>query len=150
MRRSKKTVPFKEGDFAEISFTGIVEGDDQPPITAEKAVAEIGGRTTLKEFTDNLLGMKRRTTKRRFTVSYRPDYPEKRLAGKTVEYKVKVEAIKRKEVPEINDEFAQRFGDYKTVDELKRRSAKTLRKHKAEARPGTDAGKAPGVARRQQ
>lgn len=122
--------PIQEGDFAEISFTGTIEGDEQP-ITAEKATAEVGGRTTLKEFTDNLLGLKINDEKT-FSVSYRKEYPEKRLAGKTAEYKVKVETIKRKDIPEINDEFAQRFGDYKTVDELKKKIRRDIEKHKTE------------------
>src|SRR5262245_50573599 len=50
--------PIQEGDFAEISFNGTIEGGDEPPITGEKAVAEIGGRTTIREFTENLIGAK--------------------------------------------------------------------------------------------
>lgn len=121
--------PVKEGDFAEISYSGIIEGSGEPPVTGEKAVAEIGGRTTVKEFTDNLIGAKVNEEKT-FTVNYRPDYPEKRLAGKSVEYKVKVEGIKTKEIPELNDEFAQRFGEYKTLDELKAKIREDLEKHK--------------------
>src|SRR5262245_48984258 len=105
----------REGDFAEISYTGIVEGSEEEPISGEKAVAEIGGRTTVKEFTENLVGVVPGEEKN-FKVSYRPDYPEKRLAGKIVEYRVKIEGIKTKEIPELNDEFAQRFGEYKTLD----------------------------------
>jgi trigger factor len=119
----------QEGDFAEISFSGTVEGSDEPPITGEKAVAEIGGKTTLKEFTENLLGTKV-NDERTFTVDYRSDYPEKRLAGKTVGYSVKVEAVKTKDIPELNDEFAQRFGDYKSLDELKVKIREDLEKHK--------------------
>ena len=122
--------PVQEGDFAEISFTGTIEGDEQP-ITAEKAVAEVGGKTTLKEFSENLLGMKVNDEKS-FPVSYRPDYPEKRLAGKTAEYKVTVEMIKRKDIPEINDEFALRFGDYKTIDDLRQKIREDIGKHKAD------------------
>src|SRR5207247_6965311 len=58
------------------------------------------------------------------------DYQEAKLAGRTVEYKVKVEAIKQKEIPEINDEFAQRLGDYKTLDELKSKVRADLEKYK--------------------
>ena len=119
----------KEGDFVEISFSGTMADSDQPPITADKAVCEVGGRTTLKEFTENLLGTKVDDEKT-FNVAYRPDYPEKKLAGQTVEYKVKVETIKEKELPEINDEFAQRLGDYKTMEELKAKIREDLKKHK--------------------
>jgi trigger factor len=119
----------KEGDFVEISFSGTTADSDQPPITANKTVCEVGGRTTLKEFTENLLGTKVNDEKT-FNVSYRADYPEKRLAGQTVEYKVKVEGIKEKELPEINDEFAQRVGDYKTMEELKAKIREDLKKHK--------------------
>jgi trigger factor len=123
--------PIQEGDFAEISYTGFLEGSDEPPLTGEKAVAEIGGRTTLKDFTENLLGAKVNEEKR-FKVTYRPDYPEKRLAGKNVDYVVRVEGIKTKEIPDINDEFAQRLGEYKTLDELKTKVREDLEKHKRE------------------
>jgi trigger factor len=123
--------PIQEGDFAEISYTGTIEGSEEPPLTGEKAVAEIGGRTTVKEFTENLVGVKA-SEEKTFTVAYRPDYPEKRLAGKTVEYKVKVEGIKRKDVPELNDEFAQRFGEYKALSELKAKVREDLERHKRE------------------
>ncbi len=119
----------KEGDFAEISFSGTIEGSEEPPVTAQKAVAEVGGRNTLKEFSENLLGAKANEEKT-FSVQYRADYPEAKLAGRTVEYKVKVDAIKQKEIPEINDEFAQRLGDYKTLDELKSKARADLEKYK--------------------
>jgi trigger factor len=123
--------PVKEGDFAEISFTGTIEGSDEPPVTGQKAVAEIGGRTTLKEFSENLVGA-RANEERKFTVQYRQGYPEAKLAGRTVEYTVKVEAIKTKEIPEINDEFAQRFGDYTTLEAFRTKIRGDLEKHKQE------------------
>jgi trigger factor len=119
----------QEGDFAEISYSGTIEGSDEPPITGEKAVAEIGGRTTVKEFTENLIGAKV-GEERTFKVIYRAEYPTAQLAGKTVAYKVKIEALKTKETPELNDEFAQRFGDYKALDELKAKLREDLEKHK--------------------
>jgi trigger factor len=121
--------PIKEGDFAEISYSGTIEGSDEPPMTGQKAVVEIGGRTTVKEFTENLVGAAANEEKT-FVVAYRPDYPESRLAGKSVHYSVQIESIKTKELPELNDEFAQRFGEYKTLDELKAKLRQDLEKHK--------------------
>jgi len=123
--------PIKQGDYAEISFNGTILGSEEPPVTGQKAVAEIGGRNTLKEFTENLLGTKVNDQKT-FIVQYQPDYPEAKLAGRTVEYHVTVEAIKQKEVPELNDEFAQRLGDYKTIDDVKAGIRKNTEKHKQE------------------
>ncbi|HEY2380921.1 MAG TPA: trigger factor [Terriglobia bacterium] len=123
--------PVQQGDFAEISYSGTIEGSNEPPITGEKAVAEMGGRTTMQAFTENLVGV-RVNEEKHFTVEYRPDYPEKRLAGKTVQYDVKIDGIKTKEIPELNDEFAQRFGDYKTLDELKTKFRADIEKHKRE------------------
>jgi trigger factor len=121
--------PVKEGDFVEISFDGTIQGSDEPPVAGQKALAEIGGRTTIKEFSENLLGLKVGDQKT-FNVEYRQDYPDNKLAGKTVEYKVAVDTIKRKEVPELNDEFAQRLGDYKTMDDVKANIRKNLEKRK--------------------
>lgn len=123
--------PAREGDFAEISFTGTAPGSEEQPLTAEKAVCEIGGKSTLKEFSDNLMGAAP-GEERIFPVSYRSDYPEKKLAGKTVQYTVRMEAIKEKKVPDLGDEFAQGLGDYKTLDELKAKVRQDLEKHKKE------------------
>src|SRR4030095_163427 len=81
------------------------------------------------ECTENLIGAKV-GEERTFKVIYRAEYPTAQLAGKTVAYKVKVEALKTKETPEVNDEFAQRFGDYKALDELKAKLREDLEKHK--------------------
>jgi trigger factor len=123
--------PIKEGDFAEITFQGTLPDPEEAPIAAEKVMCEVGGRTTLKEFTENLLGAKSGED-RTFTVTYRPDYPERRLAGKSVEYKVKVENVKEKKLPDINDELAQGYGDYKTLDELKSKITADIEAHKRE------------------
>src|SRR5215475_9885469 len=66
--------PVREGDFAEISYAGTIQDSDEEPLTGQKAVAEIGGKTTVKEFSENLVGSKV-NEERTFTVSYRPDYP---------------------------------------------------------------------------
>jgi trigger factor len=120
--------PAKEADFADISFSGTVAGEEQPLFT-DKATVELGGETTLKEFTENLTGAAVNEEKT-FDVTYRDDYPEKRLAGKTVRYAVKVEGLKIKKVPELNDEFAQGVGEYKTLDELRAKVRQDLEKHR--------------------
>jgi trigger factor len=123
--------PIHESDFAEISFQGIIQGSEEEPIAADKAVVEIGGASTLKEFTENLLGAKQNDEKK-FSVKYDANYPEKRLAGKTVDYQVKVEALKEKKIPELNDEFAQSIGEYKSIEDLRSKVRADMEKHKRE------------------
>jgi trigger factor len=120
--------PTKAGDFVDISFSGVVEGEAQP-LFVDKATVELGGETTLKEFTENLTGASPNEEKS-FSVAYRPDYPEQRLAGKTVGYNVKIEGLKIKKVPELNDEFAQGIGEYKTLEELRTKVRQDLEKHR--------------------
>jgi len=120
----------KEGDFVEISFTGTVVGEEEP-MFREKATVEVAGPSTLKEFTENLLGGTVNEEKN-FNVTYREDYPEKRLAGKTLAYQIKIEAIKEKKVPELNDEFAQGLGKYSTMEELRGKVREDLQKHRQE------------------
>jgi len=121
----------KEADFVDISFSGTAEGPAgvEEPLFTDKATVEVGGETTLKEFSENLTGTAVNEEKT-FNVTYREDYPEKRLAGKTVRYNVKIEGLKTKRVPELNDEFAQGVGEYKTLEELRAKVRQDLQRHK--------------------
>ena len=116
------------GDYADISFSGAAAGETEAMFT-DKATVEVGGESTLKEFTENLTGAKANEEKQ-FGVTYRDDYPEKRLAGKTVNYNVKIEGLKTKKVPELNDEFAQGIGEYKTLEELRTKVREDMEKHR--------------------
>jgi len=120
----------KSGDFADISFTGKSD-EQEEPLFSDKATVEVGGETTLKEFTENLDGGKMNEDKS-FSVTYREDYPEKRLAGKTIHYNLKIESIKEKKVPALDDEFAQGIGEYKTLEELRTKVRADMEKHKRE------------------
>ena len=83
--------------------------------------SEIGGRTTVKEFTENL-GAGPSTRRKHSTSSIGRTIPKNGWRERQSDYKVKVEGMKEKEVPELNDEFAQRFGEYKTSRNSRPRS----------------------------
>ena len=117
------------GDFVEITFNGSVEGDDEAKLSAEKVLCEIGGATTLQEFTDNLTGA-RAGEEKTFPVTYKDDHPDKNLAGKHVVYTVEVESIKEKVSPKLDDEFAQSLGDYETLDGFKQTVRENLEARK--------------------
>lgn len=116
--------PLQDGDFAVLSLESL-GGVEGPPVKQDEMTLEIGGSDTLENFSDNLRGMSPGEEKD-FDVTYPEDYGQPKLAGKTVRFHVQVKGIRRKELPEINDEFAQDLGDYRTVDELKDAVRKSL------------------------
>ncbi len=108
--------PLADGDHALVSLeslSGVAEKISQDEITLK-----IGDEHTLAPFTENLRGAAPEES-REFDVTYPEDYDRKNLAGKTVHFRATVKAVRRKELPELNDEFAKDLGDYKTLDELK-------------------------------
>jgi trigger factor len=105
------------------------------PVQMEEVLVEIGGANTIPEFTQNLAGAKA-GDERNFEVSYPADFYDKRLAGLTFDYKVKVNAIKKKTLPELNDDFAKELSpDFQTLEDLRQRFRENMEaelKHKAE------------------
>jgi trigger factor len=91
------------------------------PVQMEEVLVEIGGANTIPEFTEHLSGAKA-GEERSFEVSYPEDFYDKRLAGQVFSYKVKVNAIKKKTLPELNDDFAKELSpEFQTLDDLKQR-----------------------------
>jgi len=109
--------PVEAGDHAVVALESLsgVEGD---PVKTDEIVLEIGGGDTLPAFTENLLGLTP-GDEREFEVPYPEDYGSVRLAGRTVKFHATLKGIRKKELPELNDEFAQDLGDFRTVDELR-------------------------------
>ncbi|HZE24481.1 MAG TPA: trigger factor [Blattabacteriaceae bacterium] len=105
------------------------------PVEMEDVLVEIGGANTIPEFSKNLAGAKA-GEERSFEVSYPEDFYDKRLAGITFDYKVKVNAIKNKTLPELNDEFAKELSpDFQNLGDLKQRFRENMEaelKHKTE------------------
>jgi trigger factor len=115
--------PLAAGDHAVVSLESLA-GVEQP-IKQDELVLEVGGADTLAGFTDNLLGAAPGDEKE-FDVAYPEDYGQARLAGKTIRFRAAVKGVRRKEVPEVNDEFARDLGDYQNVEELREAVRKAL------------------------
>jgi trigger factor len=112
--------PLQDGDLAQISYTGQMADapEGAAPIQGEDALVEIGGQTTVEAFTTALRGA-RPGQELKAEVVYPAEYAEPKLAGKTVAYDLKVKGIKKRNLPELNDEFAKEFGGYENLDALK-------------------------------
>ena len=126
----------KDGDFAQGSLDGTPKEEDAntKPVHMDDVLVEIAGKNTMPEFTENLRGANP-GDERTFDVHYPDDFSDERLRGKTFAYKVKVNAIKQKSLPELNDDFAKEVGEFKTLDEVKQRIREGMehdRKHEAE------------------
>lgn len=126
----------QDGDFVQISFEGRDKADaEAKPVEVPSILVELGGSNTVQEFTDNLRGTKPGDEKT-FDVVYAADYGDQRLAGKTVEYHVTVKGIKKKVLPELNEEFIKEIGaEVTNADELRakiREGMEHEKKHRAE------------------
>jgi trigger factor len=113
-----------DGDFAVVGLESIsgVEGE---PVKQDEMVLEIGAADTLPAFTENLRGLSPGDEKE-FEVAYPEDYGSSRLAGRTVLFHATVKGIRRKELPELNDDFAQEVGDYRDLGELREAVRKAI------------------------
>ena len=116
--------PVEDGDHAVVTLESLsgVEGE---PVKADEMVLEIGGPDTFPAFTENLRGVSP-GEEREFEVTYPEDYGGARLAGRTVKFHATLKGIRRKELPEVNDEFAQDLGDYRDVGELREALRKNI------------------------
>ncbi|MGE4130103.1 MAG: trigger factor [Bdellovibrionales bacterium] len=106
------------GDVAVVNFEGFVDGQPLPNGSATDHHLEIGSSQFIEGFEDGLIGMKiseSRTLNLRF-----PDgYHEASLSGAPVRFEVKLTGIKKKALPELNDELAKKAGEFKSLQDLK-------------------------------
>jgi trigger factor len=78
----------------------------------------IGSNSLIPGFEDNLIGLKKGGEKE-FVITFPKDYFEKEYAAADIKFQIKVNEIKEKELPALDDDFAKDIGDYKTLDDLK-------------------------------
>ena len=110
--------PLEKGDTAIIDFEGF---QDNKPIEGAKAsdhMLDLGSHSLIPGFEEQLAGMNKGET-RKIKVTFPADYNSKDLAGKDADFTVTLKEIKKKALPELNDEFAKDIGNDKTVAELK-------------------------------
>jgi trigger factor len=125
LRESRATIepveddrPLTDGDWAQISYSGkLVDDPEAAPINGEDSMVEVGGKDTVDAFTQVLRGAKP-GQELKAEVIYPAEYPDAKLQGKTVAYDVTVKAIKKRILPEMNDDFAREMGNYESLAQL--------------------------------
>lgn len=105
-------------DMVILDFKGFVDGEAFEGGEAEKYQLEVGSGTFIPGFEDQLVGLKKGED-RDVNVSFPEEYHVATLAGKPVLFKVHLHEIKRKQLPELDDEFAKDISEFNTLDELK-------------------------------
>lgn len=122
--------PAADGDYVQVNYRGVDKSDSEAkPLEANDAMVHLAGDGAVPEFTENLRGAKPGDV-REFDVNYPEEYASKALAGKSLSYRVEIQSVKKKVVPELDDEFAKSVGEFKAVEELKARVSENLAAHK--------------------
>jgi trigger factor len=112
--------PLDASHAAIIDFEGFQEGKPVAGTKAQDYTLMLGTKSLIPGFEEQLIGMQKGET-REISVTFPADYHSKDLAGKDAKFSVSLKEVKKKVVPELNDDFAKDIGDHKTVDELRTR-----------------------------
>ena len=108
----------EDGDITVIDFEGFVDGKAFEGGKAENYELTIGSKTFIPGFEEQIIGMKVDEEKN-IKVKFPEEYFSEELKGKDATFKVKLHEIKKKELPELNDEFAKDTSEFDTLEELK-------------------------------
>jgi len=117
--------PLANDDTAIIDFEGFREGNSIEGAKASDHMLSLGTKSLIPGFEEQLVGMNRGET-RQIKVNFPEDYSNRDLAGKEADFTVTLKEIKKKVLPELNDEFAKDIGGDKSVAELKEGLKKDL------------------------
>lgn len=111
--------PVEKGDITIIDFEGFADGVAFEGGKAENHELEIGSGKFIPGFEDQIIGMKIDEEKE-INVTFPKEYPSQELAGKEAMFKIKLHEIKKKELPEINDDFAKDASEFDTLEDWKK------------------------------
>ena len=118
-----------EGDFVTIDFEGTIAGEPYKELKSDNYLLEIGSKTFVPGFEDQLIGMKKGES-RSVRVKFPENYNAAHLAGKDVDFKVSIQGIRVKKLPQIDAEFVKNFERYDSLEALKADARKNLQEEK--------------------
>ena len=108
----------EEGDFVVVDMVGTADGERLEGGEARDELVEVGAGRLADELEAALRGMKAGET-RTAEVTFPEEHPSEQLRGRTVSFDVTVKEVKRKELPELDDEFAADAAGFDSLDELR-------------------------------
>ncbi|HZG78662.1 MAG TPA: trigger factor [Paenibacillus sp.] len=133
-QRHAEIVPVEEGaaqngDIAVIDFEGFVNGEAFEGGKGEKHSLELGSNSFIPGFEDGVVGMTKGEEKD-IEVTFPEDYHAENLKGQAATFKVKLQDLKRKNLPELDDEFAKDVSEFETLEEFKKDLADKIKARK--------------------
>lgn len=117
-----------EGDVALIDFEGTIDGEPFPGGEARDHMLELGAGRVLPEFEAAVIGASS-GEERKATVAFPDEYQSGEVAGKTAEFAIKVNEVRERALPDLDDDFAAEASEFETLAELRERIADGLREY---------------------
>jgi len=115
----------KNGDFITIDFEGVVDGESPDEMKRNDYFLEIGSKTMVPGFEDQLIGEKVGTTKG-IKIVFPEEYQVRNVAGKDATFTVTIKNLKEKKLPELNEDFVKNFEKYESLAALKEDVKKSI------------------------
>lgn len=115
----------EDGDIVTLDFEGFLDGESFEGGKAEDYSLAIGSKSFIDTFEEQLIG-RSLDEEAEINVTFPENYQAEELAGKPVLFKIKIKEIKVKEIPELDDEFAQDISEFDTLEEYKTNIKETL------------------------
>ena len=116
----------KEGDYAIVDYDSIWKGKTLKGINGKDFMIHVGSKNFYPELESGIVGMKK-DDKKDIMIDFNEDFGDRRLAGKSVTFSVRVQDIKKKDLPDLNDDFARSLGnDFKSLKDLENRVKKDI------------------------
>ncbi len=110
--------PAKDTDIAVIDFEGFSNGEKIVGGDGKNYSLDLGNSNFIPGFAEQIVG-KNVNDEFEINVTFPKEYHDEKLKGQPAVFKIKINELKERVLPELNDEFAQKVGPFKTVDDLK-------------------------------
>lgn len=119
----------EKGDIIDINYDILIDGEKNAELSRENYKFIMGKEPVFNEFNNELLDLKKADLKD-IEITFPEDFSEKNLQNKKALAKIKINKILKKELPELNDDFAKKIGKFETFEQLKNNIKDGLQKEK--------------------
>jgi len=113
--------PIKEGDYVIIDYDCVWKDRPLKGINGKDFMVHVGSKNFYPDLESGIVGLKK-DDRKDLTIDFNEDFGDRRLAGKSVTFRIHVQDIKKKDLPGLNDDFARDLGnDFKSLTDLRKR-----------------------------